>query len=255
MKFPDTPRVEFVQNPLAEVICQLRFPRQFAVEGALPVELQRHLAKSFPLVETRFSLEFAASNSDELAPPVRRPIYDFSSLARDLTITLATDFVAVTSREYQNWSAFSDTIRIAWEAVRTVYGVGFITRVGLRYRNIVEREKLQLNGVSWDELIRSEFLGFLASDLDGAAFATEANTSHLFQIEKGSLALNSSLVHANDQTKSALLIDSDFYLEEVIDGKQNVYMDILNSYNLEAGRLFRWAIKDRLRERLMAPKD
>ena len=255
MKFPDTPRVEYAQNPLAEVICQLRFPRQFAVEGALPVDLQKLLARDFPLVETRFNFEVAISESEEPSRPTRRTTYDFSSRKRDLTISLAADFVAVTSREYKNWSAFSTTVRTAWEAVRATYGVSLITRVGLRYRNIIEREPLELADVPWNELIRSELLGFLASSLDGAALAAEASTSHLFRIDDGSLALQSSLVHSNDQTKSALLIDSDFYLEDTIDGEQNVYMDILSRYNIEAGRLFRWSIKDRLRERLLASTD
>ncbi|THK37376.1 TIGR04255 family protein [Ensifer sp. MPMI2T] len=255
MKFPDTPRVEYVQNPLAEVICQLRFPRQFAVEGALPVDLQKLLAKEFPLAEKRFNVEVALSENEELPRPTRRISYDFSSRKRDLTISLAADFVAVTSREYRNWSAFSETIRTAWEAVRATYDVNLITRVGLRYRNIIDRDRLKLVDVPWTELVKSELLGFLASSLDGAALAAEAGTSHLFRIDNGSLALNSSLVHSDDRTKSALLIDSDFYVEDTINGEQNVYMDILSAYNIEAGRLFRWAIKDRLRERLLAPSD
>jgi uncharacterized protein (TIGR04255 family) len=255
MKFPDTPRVEYAQNPLAEVICQLRFPRQFAVEGSLPVDLQRRLAHGFPLVETRFNFEVAISESEEPPRPTRRTTYDFSTRKRDLTISLASDFVAVTSREYRNWSTFSATVRTAWEAVRGTYSVNVITRVGLRYRNIIEREQLGLTNVPWSELVKSELLGFLGSSLDGAALAAEASTSHLFRIDDGSLVLQSGLVHSSDQTKSALLIDSDFYLEDTLDGEQNGYLDILSRYNIEAGRLFRWSIKDRLRERLLATAD
>ncbi|SDM28404.1 TIGR04255 family protein [Ensifer sp. YR511] len=253
MKFPVTPRVEYAQNPLAEVICQLRFPRQFAIEGELPVALQKRVANEFPLIEKRFNFEVALSDNEELSRPRRRTTYDFSSRKRDLTISLGAEFVAITSREYRNWAAFSQTIHSAWEAVRSIYGVSLITRVGLRYRNIIDREPLQLADVPWSELVRSELLGFLASDLDGATLATEASTSHLFRVDRGYLALNSSLVHSDDKSKSALLIDSDFYREDTIDGDQNVYMDILNEYNIEAGRLFRWAIKDRLRDRLLAP--
>jgi uncharacterized protein (TIGR04255 family) len=255
MKFPDTERVEYPRNPLAEVICQLRFPRQFAIEESLPVELQKLLANEFPLADTSLNFAVGVGEADEPPRAIRRTEYNFSSRERDLTITLASDFVAVTSRQYRNWAAFAETIKKAWEAVFRVYHITLITRIGLRYRNIIARRELGLGEVPWSKLVKPELIGFLGSDLDGAALAVEASTSHLFNIRKGRLALHSSLVHSNDGTDTALLIDSDFFSEDQLDGEQNVYFDILNEYNLEAGRLFRWAIKDKLSERLSSPAD
>lgn len=252
MKFPDSERVEYARNPLAEVICQLRFPQQFTIDSSLPVDFQKKLSHKFPLAETRQSFEFTLSE-EESPRPTKRTMYDFSSKDRNLTISLTSDFVAIVCRRYHRWSEFEESVKTAWDAARETYAVNLITRIGLRYRNVIDRENLNLGQSPWKDLIRPELLGFLASGSQDSDLVVEAATSHLINIDDGQLRLNSNLVRSNDQQRLAFLIDSDFFCEEPIDGESDVYLERLRKYNIEAGRLFRWAAKDALREQLQTP--
>jgi uncharacterized protein (TIGR04255 family) len=52
MTFPETPRVIYAQNPLVEVICQLKFPPILRIETELPAIFQESIRKEYPLSQT-----------------------------------------------------------------------------------------------------------------------------------------------------------------------------------------------------------
>ena len=53
MSFPDTPRVIYNKNPLAEVICQLRFPSILLIDAGLPAGFQERIRAMYPLFADR----------------------------------------------------------------------------------------------------------------------------------------------------------------------------------------------------------
>lgn len=49
MPFPESKRVFYVKNPLAEVICQLRFPAILRIGAESPHEFQERIRDHLPL--------------------------------------------------------------------------------------------------------------------------------------------------------------------------------------------------------------
>ena len=66
MRFPERDRFIYASNPLAEVVCQVRFPRVFEIEANLPVEFQNTIKEYYPLLETRNTINLSISIGSEI---------------------------------------------------------------------------------------------------------------------------------------------------------------------------------------------
>lgn len=240
MTFPQTERVVFARNPLVEVICQIRFPRLMEIESDLPVKLQQRMRAAFPKSETRIVTELFPSEAAS-----RRTIYDFSTGDGSATATLTSDFLALTSRAYVSWDSFYSSLASFVDAAKDIYPIKQFTRVGLRYRNVIDREALNLGEVPWSDLVRRELLGLLAGADFPVGDLVEAANVHLITLSSGaSVRLNAALLRSENSDSTAYLIDADFFLEEDIDALTNATTEILGDFNVEAGNLFRWAVTD-----------
>lgn len=133
------------------------------------------------------------------------------------------------------------------------------TRLGLRYRDVIEREPLNLAGTPWHELIRPFLLGPLSpvalNDLappeeDVGSFISQAT----LRLNDCSLLLQGSLLTSVDGDTRAFLIDGDFFCEGNVDGdilsnKTNLAASLELLHN-NAGVLFRRCITEKLHNAL-----
>ena len=53
MPFPNVPRVTYRNNPLVQVICQLRFPPILKIDAEVPADFQESIRKDFPKFSER----------------------------------------------------------------------------------------------------------------------------------------------------------------------------------------------------------
>jgi uncharacterized protein (TIGR04255 family) len=271
MPFPDYDRVIYRKNPLFEVICQLRFEPILLIEAELPALFQEHIREQYPSFEQHQKIGSDGDAKELLAalaqqPPAaqhllralgrqspERTIYNFVSFDGLWKVTLARDFVALTTTEYERWEDFRARLSAVTSALAEVYRPPFFTRVGLRYRDAIERSKIGLRDAAWAELIRPEILGELAiSEL--VKDVVEATRSAVFRLHQfdGSVALRHGLAINADTNETGYLIDADFFTQgriEVDDAPT-----VLEAFNKQSGRLFRWCITDQL-HRAMEPED
>jgi uncharacterized protein (TIGR04255 family) len=84
-----------------------------------------------------------------------------------------------------------------FKALVNEYSPSFVSRVGLRYRNVIRRSALGLKDVKWSELLRAEIAAELTSDL--ADLVVESNHQILMRLLEG----NVRILHgfANDQSR------------------------------------------------------
>ncbi|QCI79894.1 TIGR04255 family protein [Hankyongella ginsenosidimutans] len=111
MEFADTGRVIYKENPLAEVVCQLSFPRILAVDDRIPAEFQDAMGADYPFVETREVVQFGLGLGVE-ALPSKRVHYDFKTEDRRYNVTLCSDFVAVTTLDMSAGRYFPVTLSV-----------------------------------------------------------------------------------------------------------------------------------------------
>jgi uncharacterized protein (TIGR04255 family) len=179
-------------------------------------------------------------------------VYEFTSADEQWTLSLTRDFLALTARRYERWEAFKEHLKQALGALVENYSPAFFSRIGLRYRDIIRRSVLGLEGNRWNELL----CPYIAGALNSADVAEEVlSSSHeiLIRLPDGSshVRAHHGLVHHMETKEVCYLIDGDFFLEQRTETTNALgKLDFLN-YN---GRLFfRWCITDTL-HRAMGPR-
>lgn len=255
MPFPESKRVFYGKNPLEEVVCQLRFPPILRIAVEPPAAFQDLVRTTFPLYRRVVA---QPPLGVQLPPELMRAIsagggvtHEFASADQSWTLSLAQDFIALTTKAYRQWPDFKEKLRAPLAALRDVYAPAFFGRVGLRYRDRIDREAFGLVGVEWRELLRTEALGELADASIGP------NVEHVLRElivrlteEYGRVRIVHGLEH--DGAKQTYIIDSDFFSEKQTE--PGVVDNALDAFNRRAGRLFRWYITPRLHD-AMEPRD
>ena len=254
MLFPKSPRVVFGRNPLKEVVCQLRFPSILRIASESPVDFQEAIRERYPryncqqpAVPPEFSqaLErFGLGNGGQ------HSTHRFSSADESSGVSLTWEFVAVWTRHYRRWEDFRSEIVRAQEALEDVYSPSLYDRIGLRYRDVIDRSEIALADVPWDELISAPLVGLLGEP----TLARHVNdcesqlTLALEQPPESLVRIRHGLLGGSDDPPNAYVIDADFHTTTSLEGHHVI--NTLNDFNYLAGNFFRWAISSRLREAL-----
>ena len=253
MRFPDSERVRYEKDTLVEVICQLRFPQILSIGTKPPDEFQDEVRDQYPSYRKDDSLvappELAALFSQlPVAPPPEATTHYFEDADGRRSISLGANFVAVTAQVYPGWDDFREQIQFAVSALEKVYRPPFYERIGLRYRDSINRVQLDLAETPWAELLDPAMVTLMGADL---------------AIEPGKDQIRAdALLHLDDPAGSKVrlqhglgpdgpdtyFIDSDFFIEER--KELDAVLGILDKFRLEEGNLFRWAIQPALRDAL-----
>jgi len=247
--FSDTPRVVYKQNPLEAVICQLRFPAILKISSESPVDFQEPLRKSYPLFREVPPLDVGTGLPPELSAIMGKLMPLPGSKAYELTsedgawqITLTQESLALQCKKYRRWEEFRAQLETALVLLLQIYEPSFFSRIGLRYRDVIARRSLQLDGVAWRELLSPKLASEFHTEISDSVEGSWHQLSLRLQGDAAKVTLQHGL--GNKGGEICYIIDSDFYTAERT-GAQNA-TGILNYFNRQSGRLFRWCIADRL---------
>lgn len=254
MLFPESERVLYKNNPLVEVICQLRFPTILRIREGQLADFQDMIRRDYPgyseqepsiAVPPQLPKELAAIIEHINIPPAlitRR----FSTKDSKRFISLSEDFMALAETNYERWESFREEIIKVESALKKVYEPAFYSRVGLRYRDIISRRSLGLTKVGWQDLLKAHIIAELGDkEVSGAISRIQTRVIiKIPEIPDGQIVLNHGLITPNGSDEECYLIDADFSVER----KEGVSepFQILDKFNRLAGRLFRWAIIEKL---------
>ncbi len=181
------------------------------------------------------------------------PTHKFLTADSAKMISLSRDFVAVTDKQYRRWEQFLEEVSRAVEALEQVYHPSFYSRIGLRYRDVIDKSDLGLADEKWDSLVNQSLIGVLGAK-EVSDLVKEIRTEALITIDEvpgGTVALRHGLqeVSQNGKPKQTYVIDADFFTTEK-EAMGDVF-GALDWFNKIAGRLFRWAITDKLHSALI----
>jgi uncharacterized protein (TIGR04255 family) len=257
MIFPESRRVVFRQNPLEEVISQLRFPTTLAIISELPTAFQERIRQRYPIYARADPL---AGQPPELSALLARlplgvqqdaVIHNFGTADGTRTATLTPTSIALTERNYTDWGSFRGELDQIRAALEEIYAPPFYERVGLRYQDVIDRDRLGLAGRSWADLLNSAVVGPLAAEprIRDAVRQLAANVLLALDEPEGSfIRLQYGVGRTPQAETDVFIIDADLYSEVRHEGGQ---VDAtLGQFNREAGNLFRWTIRPALREAL-----
>lgn len=262
MPFPPSPRLVFEHNPLRTVTCQLRFPTILEIGAENPAVFQKAIREAYP----EYALDDGGSSGlpaqvtkllDQFQinlPGLGRPVHRFKDEAETTTVSLAVDFLAVETTDYTRWEQLRGEIVRAKTAFEKIYSPAPYSRIGLRYRNVIDMAELGVRE-PWDKLLHSSLIGLLTTgELGGEIKENRTQTLlAISDIEGGQLSLNHGLIRLEPDEREAYTIDADF----TVSGKRTQHdhvLTILDAFRKIAGDLFRWAATDRLKG-LLKPMD
>lgn len=259
MTFPESPRVIYKQNPLVEVICQLKFPPLLRIESEPPSAFQERIRKDYPL------LQESSADQPLLPPAIAKAIgqavpgffqgrtYTFLSEDERWKVALTREFLALSTAHYSRWEEFRSKLRVALDALVSTYEPSFLVRVGLRYRDMIRRSMGGLENLEWSRLLQPHVLGELSQPRLSKAVQHSAHDV-LISLDNniGQVRVLHGLMKEPGQSEFSYSIDSDFFYEGRTE-LENVFT-YLDTFNREAGKLFRWCITPVLHKRLGATK-
>jgi len=258
MPFPESPRVIYRKNPLAEVICQLRFPPVLRIDSELPFGFQERIRSRYPHYAEKPQIPFrippnAPSEMVEFIQSIVQQraaaSHEFGSPDKNWTVTLTRDFLALKTTAYRRWEEFRERAEALVTALREEYKPAFFTRIGLRYVDVIQRSELDLADVHWSELLIPHIAGEFASpDIANEIEQTARQTLVRFDEHGARVMIRHGLGTAEPKSEHCFLIDADHFVEAQQETANAI--SILDRFNKGAGRLFRWCIKERLHSAL-----
>lgn len=165
---------------------------------------------------------------------------------------MTQDFIAITEHKYSRWEAFKSHLELAEKSFRETYSPAYYSRLGLRYRNVIDRKRIGAGGVHWDELLKPYFVGLLGADAVKHSVRENRSISHIALNGPfhGTVILQQGLANVAAGSDPVYFVDADFHSEGTYTNEQA--FTILTDFNRLSGNLFRWAITDRL-EQLLQP--
>jgi len=127
-----------------------------------------------------------------------------------------------------------------------------ITRLGLRYVNLIEKEKFIRSGESWSDLINSKLVPELKSymQVDNPCYIKSLNRDISLCLDGDNVNLKLAILRSIDTNSEAFLIDIDSFVEDsngIMEEKINEYVKCFNS---RTRNIFRPFITERLLQKL-----
>lgn len=256
MHLPEYERVIYDLNPLIEVVCQLRFPTILKISHEEPINFQDEIRFQYPIFEV-----VQPNISDEMSKIIEQlglllpneKLYHFKSENQKWQLSIAKDFIALATSDYQRYEEFKQRFKEAIGIFEKIYKPSFYTRVGLRYKDLIIRSSLDIQDKSWSELINDS----IASELHNSEVFNSIQSIQkniILLLEEGYVNFNHGLVTVQEteasHDESAYLLDADFYVEEKLEGSENVWNKI-DQFNNSARKLFRWSITNILHQAML----
>ena len=242
LNFPVQSDVQPENAPLAEVVCQVRFPPILRIRAEEPTAFQERVRGQFPLIDLEHAFVLHVPDPGAKETPSAEPrasIFRFHTPDKQTTISLAADFYAVSATVYSHWRDFARVLDMAHQATMQVYRPSYATRVGLRYVNRLTFQNTRTQTI--DELLgvlRRE----LTAHIHNPAWGNAVEMRCRLVLLDGPARLTVGTVFEAPEGEPAFVLDLDYFEE----GQLNLdsMIERCTRYNEAIYRAFRWSIRD-----------
>ena len=253
--FSSESRCIYRESPLAEVICQLRFPEILTIGTTVPDAFQEAIREEFPqyLKRQEAPAPKIAGTPGNLVLQNQTTVINHNFISADgvWKVNLTSKFISLSCSKYTRWEDFAQKLDKPLAAFIQIYKPAYFERVGLRYVNFISRFSLGLEGVPFSNLIAPCYLGILAEE-DIKESATSRCSLDMDTAIRGGCRVK---IHAgpgmvkrgNQQDQEIKFIfDQDLYMPGQV--PVNLSAGALQTLHAQAFSIFRGAITDQLHE-------
>lgn len=240
-------------NPLADVICQLRFPEILTIAANPPVEFQEAIRAEFPQFlrrqETPAPKLTGTPGNLSLQNQPATINYQFTSADGVWRVNLTSRFISLACSKYTRWEDFAGHMDKPLAAFIQIYKPAYFERIGLRYLNFISRFDLRLEGTPFSQLISPCYLGPLMEEDVNETSASRCSVDAEISIRGGcrvKLHAGPGLVKRNGKQEQEVkfIFDQDLYMPGQV--PVNLSAGALQILHSQANAIFRNAITDTL---------
>jgi uncharacterized protein (TIGR04255 family) len=243
IKFPSEPDIPLKNAPLVEVVCQVRFPPILRINNEEPSEFQEEIRDQFPKIEIEqgflLSVPVPGSGGTPSAEAKSKKTYRFRTRDEGSTVSLASDFYALSTTQYTHWRDFSDGLELVQEAVLKVYRPSYATRIGLRFINHLTPENT--GGQDLEHILtilNPGLIGYIQSNV----WSTPVEAQSRLSLADEDARLNLRTGYDNKDDPPFFLLDFDYFEEGEL--YLSDLIEICNRYHDVIYRAFRWCFPD-----------
>ena len=173
----------------------------------------------------------------------------FETHDRKLTVALSRESLSLKTTNYTRWEAFRDQLENIRGTLEQIYRPASYDQLSLGYVNIIRRSILGLENVPWAELLNPSVGGEMTAPEFGESIDSTSRELHCkLDGDNCFLSLRTGIAFAGPSKEKCFLINCVFHTHKRTEFA-NV-ADTFNTFNRASGNLFRWAIRDRLRDAL-----
>lgn len=255
--FSNEERTIYQNNPLGEVICQIRFPEILKIETDIPADFQEAVRDEFPRYSSRMEspapkLTGVPGNLTLETPP-KTVNYQFLSEDGVWRINLTSRFISFACNRYTRWEDFAKKLDKPLAAFIQVYKPAYFERIGLRYLNFISKKSLDLVDVPFRELIAPAYLGLLGEDDVSENGIGRCGVDAEIPIRGGcrmKVHAGPGVVRGRNQldTEVKFILDFDLFMPGKV--PVNYAAGALQTLHSQAWPIFRGAITDKLHDAL-----
>jgi len=238
---PHYDEIHFVNPPVRQVICQVRFPSivALAAEGALLAAFQEAIRERYPFLQQVQQISIAISPGESPVPrATTQNTWQFADANRRWAVTLAPDALTLETSKYSSFADLSDQMAIALTALVDHVRPGYYTRLGIRYVN--EIPTAEQDTANWSKVLNTHWraildAGVIAGDVDHWLQNVRV------QVQDGTFNINVGYLA---QEPSRVVIDLDCFAEVQSELHVGEIMDRFTEWHDLIHNMFRWSISD-----------
>lgn len=255
--FSHEDRTIYRNNPLGEVICQIRFPQILKIETEIPASFQEAVRDEFPRYSSRMGSPApkitGVPGNLTLENQPKTVNYLFLSEDGAWRINLTSQFISLACNRYTCWEDFAEKLDRPLAAFIKIYKPAYFERVGLRYINFISRKALNLEQIPFRELINPAYLGLLGEEDVSETGMGRCSVDAELPIRGGcrvKLHAGPGIIRGRDQQDSEVkfVLDLDLFMPGKV--PVNYSAGALQTLHSQAWPLFRGAITDKLHNAL-----
>lgn len=251
--FEDFPRILYRRNPLEFVICEVRFPPVLKLDVEIPAGFQDQIRNEYPLFQEIVPINLSGQSPGELLKLLGGPnpipmvkSYEFLSADKMWNLALTREAMSLTCKQYSRWEEFRQRFELPFKALIEHYPIPFFVRIGLRYRDAISRQKLELQDIPWSELLHPWVAGEFHSPLAALIVGNWHNIVFKLQTDEIQIQLQHGLQPSSGNPDTPYIFDTDFSTSARKE-PQHVF-DVLKFCNKYSWRVFRSCILERLHD-------
>ncbi len=248
-------RLEFIQNPLVDVILRLDFAPILDVDTQeILAKFQRGIKQWFPYYEKKTEYLHRIDSLAIGSKPIEFLAHDFISKDRSQIISISQTAFVINFKQYKSFKQFEDIFKNNWKLFKNAFSTpSMITRLGLRYVNLIEKEKFMNKDETWSDLINPELVPELKNymQIKNHCYIKSLNKDIGLCLQNDNVNLRLAILKAAEEEKDAFLIDIDSFLEDKTNGiiEEEINERITN-FNIKTRNIFRPLITPRLFKKL-----